>query len=174
MQTISTCRQEPAAQISHYLGLGMIRWSGGISNDDSTQLIVCRLSLKVLADPVLAASATLLFCFNPASAFFSAAYTEGLFASLTMAGLYYQASRPWTSAVSFAAASVTRSNGEHYQAGSVQFHCPDTHAELICFAAPVPVQLSCPMVILFLTCRCHLGRLCAAPLLEVGGAALES
>lgn len=67
----------------------------------------------MLADPALAASATLLFCFNPASAFFSAAYTESLFAGLTMVGLYYQASRPWTSAVSFAAASATRSNGEY-------------------------------------------------------------
>ena len=67
----------------------------------------------MLADPALAASATLLFCFNPASAFFSAAYTEGLFAGLTMAGLYHQASRPWASALCFAAAGVTRSNGEH-------------------------------------------------------------
>ena len=64
---------------------------------------------------MLAASATLLFCFNPASVFFSAAYTESLFAGLTMAGLYYQASRPWMAAVSFAAASATRSNGEFCQ-----------------------------------------------------------
>ena len=103
----------PAAQSSHCLWLRIICQPGGTSSDDDTQLTLCRLSLKVLADPALAASATLLFCFNPASVFFSAAYTEGLFAGLTMAGLYHQASRPWTSAVSFAAASATRSNGEH-------------------------------------------------------------
>jgi len=37
----------------------------------------------------LARAVSLVFAFNPASIFFSAAYTESLFASLTFAGLYF-------------------------------------------------------------------------------------
>jgi len=56
--------------------------------------------------------AAVLFCYNPASIFFSAAYTESLFALLTFSGLteLYQ-DRDLKATLYFAGASLTRSNG---------------------------------------------------------------
>jgi phosphatidylinositol glycan class V len=48
-----------------------------------------RLSSKVLKNGELASLAVLLFCCNPASVFYSAAYTEALFAALTWTGLVF-------------------------------------------------------------------------------------
>ncbi|KAL2557132.1 transferase [Forsythia ovata] len=48
-----------------------------------------RLSLAVLKDPEVALRASILFCFNPASIFYSSIYSESLYALLSMGGLYY-------------------------------------------------------------------------------------
>lgn len=48
-----------------------------------------RLSLAVLKDPEVALRASILFCFNPASIFYSSIYSESLYALLSIGGLYY-------------------------------------------------------------------------------------
>ena len=72
-----------------------------------------RLSTQVLKSRRLADLATLLFMWNPASVFYSAAYTESIFSSTTFIGLCYLESHPWTATFWFCAASATRSNGQH-------------------------------------------------------------
>lgn len=47
------------------------------------------LGCLVLKDGELSRRAVLLFCFNPASAFYSAAYSESLFTFLTFSGALY-------------------------------------------------------------------------------------
>ena len=55
---------------------------------------------------------TVLYCFNPASVFMSAAYTETLFALWTFSGmLACQRSNVWLGAALFSLATATRSNG---------------------------------------------------------------
>ena len=82
--------------------------------------LVHRLSVRVLGDTSHTALATLLFCINPASIFFTAPYTEAVFALLSMTGMLcwvHAASQrqhtPWllVAATLFAAATATRSNG---------------------------------------------------------------
>lgn len=73
----------------------------------------CRLSRSILQDERLSALATALYCFNPASAFHAAAYTEGLFAALSFAGMWHL-HRPrqyWWGVLCFALGTATRSNG---------------------------------------------------------------
>ncbi|KDD73457.1 PIG-V mannosyltransferase, partial [Helicosporidium sp. ATCC 50920] len=72
-----------------------------------------RLTLGVLAgDEWAAAAAVLFFCANPASVFYSAAYTEALFAAAFWTGLLQlHRQRLWAGAVCLAAASTGRSNG---------------------------------------------------------------
>ena len=53
----------------------------------SAAAILYILSEKALNDPASALRAALLFCFNPASIFFSAAYSESLFAFLAFSGM---------------------------------------------------------------------------------------
>lgn len=65
----------------------------------------------MLQDSSLAARATLLFCLTPASIFFSAIYTESLFALLSFAGMLCAGRRPWLATAAFALATATRSNG---------------------------------------------------------------
>lgn len=48
-----------------------------------------RLGCAILRDEPHACAAALLFCFNPAGIFFSAVYTESVFALATFAGMYY-------------------------------------------------------------------------------------
>ncbi|KAK3030113.1 hypothetical protein RJ639_038862 [Escallonia herrerae] len=47
------------------------------------------LSLVVLKDPEAALRASILFCFNPASVFYTSIYTESLFALLSIGGVYH-------------------------------------------------------------------------------------
>ena len=55
--------------------------------------------------------ALLLFCFNPASVFYSAAYSEALFAAATWAGLLLLPDRHWAGVAALTAAAAARSNG---------------------------------------------------------------
>ena len=71
--------------------------------------------------PQQALVAALLYCFNPASVFMSAIYTEALFGCLSITGLLVLHSserrwgpRWWASALLFAGCSATRSNGVLY------------------------------------------------------------
>ena len=72
-----------------------------------------RLSRAILLDERLSALATVLYCFNPASVFYAAAYTEGLFAALSFVGMWYlhQPQHYWRGIACFTLATAARSNG---------------------------------------------------------------
>jgi len=84
-------------------------------------VILFFLGCRVLGEQHVAGQAALLFCFNPASVFMSAFYTESLFACLSFAGMLILVSPPGSpaptmmkllnSALLFALATATRSNG---------------------------------------------------------------
>eukprot|EP00850_Spirogloea_muscicola_P018569 SM000171S03258 [mRNA] locus=s171:210545:212852:- [translate_table: standard] len=77
-------------------------------------VLLYKLSVTVLGDEELARTAAALFCLNPASAFFSAIYSESLFAALSFGGLWLYASSlrtRWLAAVLFGLSGLTRSNG---------------------------------------------------------------
>lgn len=87
-----------------------------------TAIVLFRLGCIVLNDDKLAMRAALLFCYNPASIFFSVAYSESMFTLLSFTGMYFLISpRRNFSAVNFqsrlaatvffALATLTRSNG---------------------------------------------------------------
>lgn len=71
------------------------------------------LSRHVLANKQWARYATLLYCFNPASIFCSAVYTESLYALFFFAGLYqlYVKGSWWLAALAFFHCTTIRSNG---------------------------------------------------------------
>jgi phosphatidylinositol glycan class V len=72
------------------------------------------LGCLTLRDGDLALRAAYLFCFNPASVFFSGVYTEAVFAFISWAGaLSLVVDSPWRAALAFSTAAATRSNGEH-------------------------------------------------------------
>uniref|UniRef100_T1J1J6 GPI mannosyltransferase 2 n=1 Tax=Strigamia maritima TaxID=126957 RepID=T1J1J6_STRMM len=74
--------------------------------------ILYELSRCVLKDENLAFRAALLYCMNPASVFFSAIYTESLFACCVFAGmLFYEKKMIFASSICFALSGATRSNG---------------------------------------------------------------
>ncbi|XP_076067037.1 phosphatidylinositol glycan anchor biosynthesis class V isoform X4 [Oratosquilla oratoria] len=71
-----------------------------------------KLSRKVLKDDILAYRAALLFCINPASIFFSAPYSEAMYAFFTFYALLLNETRNATvTSLPFAVASAARSNG---------------------------------------------------------------
>ncbi|XP_063605922.1 GPI mannosyltransferase 2-like [Penaeus indicus] len=77
-----------------------------------TAAVFHRLSLVVLKNEILAYRAALLFCINPASIFFTAPYSEGLFAFLTFSALLTNERRSTSvAALPFGLASAGRSNG---------------------------------------------------------------
>ena len=70
------------------------------------------LSLHVLGDKTLAFRAAQLFCINPASIFFSAAYSETLFALITFCGmLQLECGNASKASLSFGISGLCRSNG---------------------------------------------------------------
>ena len=71
----------------------------------------CRLTKAVLEDDRIADLATLLYIWNPASVFYSAAYTESTFACAAFTGLYLLGPQPWLGTVCLSIATATRSNG---------------------------------------------------------------
>lgn len=76
----------------------------------------------ILFDEVAAAEATLLFCFNPASIFFSSCYTESLFSATTFLGLFLlESGQECLAAVFFVLGGLARSNG-FLCAGFLVFH----------------------------------------------------
>lgn len=71
------------------------------------------LSKKVLEDEILAYKAALLFCINPASIFFTAPYSEALFALLSFQGMRHSLDNQYSKlcAIPFGLAAAARSNG---------------------------------------------------------------
>ncbi|XP_054823090.1 uncharacterized protein LOC129321378 isoform X2 [Prosopis cineraria] len=71
-----------------------------------------KLSTTILKDPEASLLASILFCFNPASIFYSSIYTESLYAFLSFGGLYHLISGGNSMSVIFLALSGSaRSNG---------------------------------------------------------------
>lgn len=74
--------------------------------------VLHKLALCLLKDQTLAFQAVQLYCVNPASIFFSAAYSETLYALCTFSGmLKLEEDHLVSSAVCFALSGATRSNG---------------------------------------------------------------
>ncbi|KAJ0771617.1 putative GPI mannosyltransferase 2 [Helianthus annuus] len=75
-------------------------------------LFLYRLSVIVLKDPEASLRASILFCFNPASIFYSSIYSESLYALLSIGGLYFLLSGSNNLAsLWFALSGCARSNG---------------------------------------------------------------
>ncbi|KAA8549637.1 hypothetical protein F0562_001345 [Nyssa sinensis] len=75
--------------IGHRAVLGL---SGYVLNNVAflfAAVFLYRLSVIILKDPELALRAAILFCFNPASIFYSSIYSESLYSLLSIGGLYY-------------------------------------------------------------------------------------
>ncbi|TQD80365.1 hypothetical protein C1H46_034054 [Malus baccata] len=71
-----------------------------------------RLSVVILKDQEAAVRASILFCFNPASIFYSSIYSETMFALFSVGGLYHLISGKHVIAVLwFALSGFSRSNG---------------------------------------------------------------
>ena len=71
----------------------------------------CRLTQKLYMDDQLAALSAILFSCNPASVFFSAVYSESVFALLMFSALSSLAQRPLYAAALFGLSTAARSNG---------------------------------------------------------------
>ncbi|KAJ9540537.1 hypothetical protein OSB04_027043, partial [Centaurea solstitialis] len=75
-------------------------------------LFLYRLSVIILKDSEASLRASILFCFNPASIFYSSIYSESLYALLSIGGLYFLMSGANNLAVLWLAFSgCARSNG---------------------------------------------------------------
>lgn len=79
----------------------------------ASALVFQKMSNHVIANRQLARYATLLYCFNPASIFCSAVYTESIYALFFFGGLYqiYVRQNWWLAALSFFHCGAARSNG---------------------------------------------------------------
>eukprot|EP00884_Botryococcus_braunii_P021872 jgi/Botrbrau1/8369/Bobra.0046s0029.1 len=119
--SIATCGYEFEQNIAFFPVLpGVLRLTGGtgysslaFSHISTVAAALClfRLSHRVLADQHQAILSTLLFVLNPASVFFTAAYTEAVYSLLTWAGLLLMPSNSWLSTLLFTISAATRSNG---------------------------------------------------------------
>lgn len=77
-----------------------------------TALALFNLTLHIHKNAEMAYNSTVLFCFNPASVFFSAPYSESLFAFTTFYGMYHNARESiWKSSLFFGFSVLNRSNG---------------------------------------------------------------
>lgn len=89
--------------------------SGYVINSISfvlSAMYLYRLSIIILKDENRAVRAAILFCFNPASVFYSSIYTESLYSLFSIGGLYYMVSGANSIAtVFFALSGAARSNG---------------------------------------------------------------
>ncbi|KAJ3675551.1 hypothetical protein LUZ60_004593 [Juncus effusus] len=75
-------------------------------------LYLYRLSNLVLKDSLVAYRASVLFCFNPASIFYSSLYSESLYALFSLGGLYHLFSgSKFISVIMLALSGSARSNG---------------------------------------------------------------
>ena len=75
-------------------------------------VVLYRLGVRVLGDARLAYVGALLFCFNPASVFYSAAYTESIFGMCTWLGAWMLfTGRFWAGVGWLTTAGLARSNG---------------------------------------------------------------
>lgn len=90
------------------IGIGLLfNWLCSVGS----AVALFRLSQKVLRSDRQAALATILFCFNPASVFHSAVYTEAVFALLSLTALNLLSTHPFTAATIFGVSTAARSNG---------------------------------------------------------------
>ncbi|XP_074601191.1 phosphatidylinositol glycan anchor biosynthesis class V [Brevipalpus obovatus] len=94
-----------------------------------SSILLFKLSMRIFHNSPVnsriqkALEAVQYFCFNPASIFFSACYSESLFMTLTLAALLsLEAARPFCSAMFFGLACLTRSNGLFAVIFLVYFH----------------------------------------------------
>lgn len=98
--------------IGHRAVLGL---SGYVINNIAFVLAaryLFRLSLIILKDGEAAMRASILFCFNPASIFYSSLYTESLYSLFSLGGLYHLMSgRNCVSTLWLALSACARSNG---------------------------------------------------------------
>lgn len=77
-----------------------------------TALTLFNLTLKIHNNIQLAYNSAILFCFNPASIFFSAPYSESLFAFTTFLGMYHISHlNIWKSSLLFGLSVLNRANG---------------------------------------------------------------
>ncbi|KAL7608160.1 uncharacterized protein LOC111884397 [Lactuca sativa] len=75
-------------------------------------LFLYRLSVIILKDSEASLRASILFCFNPASIFYSSIYSESLYALLSIGGIYFLMSGANLLALlSLAFSGLSRSNG---------------------------------------------------------------
>lgn len=77
-----------------------------------TAMVLFHLTLRIYKNIEIAYNSAVLFCFNPASIFFSAPYSESLFAFTTFYGMYHIAHENiWKSTLLFCFSVLNRSNG---------------------------------------------------------------
>lgn len=77
-----------------------------------TASVLFDLTLRLHGNVEMAYNSAVLFCFNPASIFFSAPYTESLFAFTTFYGMYHILQENiWKSSLFFGLSVLNRSNG---------------------------------------------------------------
>lgn len=105
---------DTTAAITSVERIGMV-WTGLLVNFGAfcvAAMVLYRLGEGVLGDARLAYLAAVLFCFNPASVFYSAVYTESLFGMCTWLGIWMVLRRRyWVGVGWLAAAGLARSNG---------------------------------------------------------------